>query len=541
VNFYIKDFIYNNGLVNLYDFLEKENFGISKELTENYLSLKIDNEKKDQIYLEILKKFFKDYNIVYQTDNDRWYFDEKQLDFILDKKFDTVGGQKNDLRNGIYLYKNISEFNLTREEVEEKYLKFCEKFNLKPEKELDGKLKVPNRNNEIIIAITLDEAIERFIKYFVKGEYLNLDSKIHTFEDGSVTFQSMLKLPKNYKINKWDALIYWFGGRIKRFFNFNYFIFLNSANLLALKTFKENLKIKEDKAVVNNKKISTNIDFYNQLSNDGIFNPNFYISKSDVEFEIKFFMYLFSVIYYIEEQYEKANVRRKKLKEKLFNALQEISFVIFSVDGDFKTSFNEYTKAYQLIKFFGFLKENNLFDYLADILVTVSLSQKKNEVNLNLKNFCNALLNFNSLRKIYYQTSFNILKNESKNFSKKLFDFENLYLKYIFKGENMNIHKLSKTVGEGIGLFCAELGDKDLLFKMRNVKNYKQMLGFFKDLKFAVLKDEDKAKFSKEFNESLDEILQNLESNWEIVRDYIAIYAIDKYRASTYAKNKGGK
>jgi hypothetical protein len=551
VTFYIKDFIYNNGLVNLYDFLEKENFDVSKELTENYLFLKIDDERKDQIYIEILKNFFKDYNIVYQTDNDRWYFDENQQDFILDKKFDTVGGQKNDLRNGIYLYKNISEFNLTREEVEKKYLKFCEKFNLKPEKEPDGKLKVPNRKNEVIIAITLDKAIERFIKYFVKGEYLNLDSKIHTFEDGSVTFQSMLKLPKNYKINKWDALIYWFGGRVQRFYNFNYFIYPNSTDLLALELFKKELKIKDDKISIRDKNeklkiINTNIDFYNQLSNDGIFNPNFYISKSEQEFELKFFMYLFSVIYHIEEQYKKANSRRKRLKEKLYNVLENITFVIYNDDGTFKTSLSEYTKAYKLIKFFEKLRETedeetNLFTYLADILTTISLSQKNNETNLNLKKYCDAVLNFKNVRKLYYQISFNILKNDTKSFGKRLFDFESFYLNHILKGEMMDIHKLSKIIGNGIGYFCAELGDKDLLFKLRSIKNYKQLLSYFKDLKFAILKNEDKAKFSKEFNEALEEILQSLESNWEIVRDYIAIYAIDKYRASTYAKNQGGK
>jgi hypothetical protein len=543
--FYPKDFIFNNGIVNLYNFLEQKNFELEKKLDSSCLTLKID-EKSDEIYFEILKGFFKKYKIVYQTNNNRWYFDEKKQDFILDKKFDTVGGSKNDLRNGVYLYKKISEFGLSREEVENKYLNFCEKYNLKLEKEQNGTLKVPNKKDEVIVAITLDEAIDRFTNYFVKSNNLKMDSKIHTFEDGQATFQSMLKLPKNYKIDKWDALIYWFGGRIQRFYNSNYFIYPNSSNLLALEIFKRDLKIDDNKATIRDKNedlktINTNIDFFDQLSKDEIFNPNFYISKSAQEFELKFFMYLFSVIYHIEEQYEKANKKRKKLKEKLFNALQEITFIVYSVDGDFKSSFNEYTKAYRLIKFFEILKENNLFDYLSDILVTISLSQKNNEVNLNLKKYCDSVLDFKNIRKIYYQVSFNILKNDSKNFGKRLFDFENLYLKHILKGELMDIHKLSKTVGDGIGYFCAGLGDKDLLFKLRNIKNYKQMLSFFKDLKFAILKNEDKAKFSKEFNEALEEILQDLESNWEIIRDYIAIYAIDKYRASTYAKNQGGK
>jgi hypothetical protein len=138
--------------------------------------------------------------------------------------------------------------------------------------------------------------------------------------------------------------------------------------------------------------------------------------------------------------------------------------------------------------------------------------------------------------------SFNILKNDSKSFGKKLFEFEKLYLKKLLGEENMNIHEQSKKLGDGIGHYCAELGDKDLLFKLRNVKNYKQLIGYFKDLKFSILKNEGKAKFSKEFNESLSETLEDIEPNWEIVRDYIAIYAIDKYRAVAFAKsNKGDK
>ena len=539
-----KDVLFNNGIVNFYKFLEESELELEKELNAYNLILKIDEDKENEIYLQILISFIKKYGIVYQTKNKRWYFDENKKDFILDNKFDTIGGQKNDLRNGVYLYKNISEFNLTREEVEKLYLDFCEKNSLKPEKDSNGKLKVPNAKNEVIVVIPLDEAIERFAKYLVKSDFLKIDSKIHTFEDGQKTFQSMLKIPNSYKINKWDALIYWFGGRIQRFYNDKYYIYPNSSNLISLKIFKEHLNILDKNIEIRDEKgnikiINTNINFKDQLEKDNIFNPNFYISKSQEEFEVKFFMYLFSVIFHIEEQYEKANKRRKATRKLLYDTLQYISFVVYTDDGTFKVSFNEYTKAYMLIKFFEILKKFNLFEYLADILVTFSLSQKSNEVNLSSQKWCKNLLDFKSLRKEVYLASFNILKNEKKPFGKRLFEFEKLYLEKILKGEGMDIHTISKTIGDGIGLFCAELGEKDLLFKLRNIKNYKQLLGYFRDLKFAVLKNEEKAKFSKEFNEALNELLKDIESNWEIARDYIAIYAIDKYRSVTFAK--GGK
>ena len=535
--FETKDFIYNNGIVNLYRFLEENDFNyITYFLTPNKLKL---DYQDDKIYFEILKTFFKKYKIIYQTKNDRYYFDENKMDFILDKKFDSVGGQSNDLRNGVYLYKNISEFGMSREEVEKLYLEFCQKYNLKPEME-NGKLKVPNKKNELIIAITLDEAIERFTNYFVKDDNLKLDSKIHTFEDGQNNFHNLLKIPKKYKIDKWDALIYWFGGRVDRYYEREYFIYLNSSNLQALLKLKEFLKIQNSNITFrdNNKNrviaTNSNIDFYETLKRDEIKNRYFYISKSAEEFELKVFIYLYSLIFHIEEQYKKANIRRKLTRKELYESLQLITFVIFTDDGTFKTSFDEYTKIYKLFQFFDILKSENIFDYLATLISVISLSKK--EVNNNSKKLALNILNFSNIRKELYLSSFDILKNNSSPYSKRLFEFQQVYLKNILGGKEMDIHKKAKIVGDGIGYFCAELNDKDLLFKLRSIKNYKQLLAYFKDLKFAILKNENKARFSKDFNESLEEILKNLQNEWEVIRDYVAIYAIDKYRATNYAK-----
>jgi len=71
-----------------------------------------------------------------------------------------------------------------------------------------------------------------------------------------------------------------------------------------------------------------------------------------------------------------------------------------------------------------------------------------------------------------------------------------------------------------------------------------QKLSYFKDLKFAMLKNENKINFnSNEFKEELEKILEHIDDNWEIIRDYVAIYAIDKYMVSNYAKkqNQGDK
>ena len=301
--FFPKDMFFNNGIVNLYQFLKKhENqFVCETVLTENRLDISFDEEQVDQIYFDILGAFFKEYKIVHQTDNYRWYFDEKRMNFVLDKRFDVIGKSSgNDILSGVYHYKTCKELGVDKEEIQTKYLNFCKKYHQQPdlksnvkisdiERELGLKkgmdksirvekiinylnehrklLNVPNGNNQVVLAITLDEGAKKFTNYFVKDKLLKIDSKIHTFEDGQGTFHEMLKQPKNYKIDRWDAMIYWFGGRVQRLYNYDYFIYPNSINLIALEKFKRFLDINDDNVVILDsksgkpKKIGTNIKF----------------------------------------------------------------------------------------------------------------------------------------------------------------------------------------------------------------------------------------------------------------------------------------
>ena len=576
-----KDVFFNNGLVNLYQFLKEKNFELEYELNENELILKVDSQKQDEVYNQIFKAFLKDNKIVVQTDNDRWYFDDNLNIFRLGKRYQIIGASTgNDIKNS-YLYKTPDELNLSIESIQDKYMSFCFEYKILPdtkEKMKNGikvidyikeilsipkkmtesdKLKminyinehrdllnVPNGDNQLIIYSKQDEIIDKSIhSYFVKDNILKLDSKIHSFEDGQDYFHDMLKPSRSYKIDKWNAMIYWFGGRMKRFYNLSYFIYPNLSNLQALNRFKDFLQIGDNKIEYRDEKgkvipTSSNIDFFQVLSKDEIINKHFYISKSAEEFELKFFMYLFSMMYHIEERYEKANERRRERQKELFDTLQYMSFVIYTEDGTFKASLNEYTRAYQLIQFFQILKEDGLFTYFGSIFQVFSLSQGKDEINLNLRHWCQKLLSFSNLRKEYYLTSFNILKKDSKSFGKFLFELEQSYLNHILGGKEMSIHENAKKIGDGVGYFCAVTKDKDLLFKLRNVKNYKQLVSYFKDLKFSALKNEKEARFSKEFNDSLESILESIEQNWEITRDYIAIYAIDKFKATSYQNSK---
>ena len=373
MKFCIKDVFFNNGLVNLFNHLRNSNLGIELKLENQFLEIDFKEQNQDKIFYQILERFLEKFKIVHQTANDRWYFDEKKENFILDKKFNIVGGQKNDSRN-VYIYKNIFELGFSnREEVEKQYLRFCNRNGIKPEKN------IPNKQNRLIVAITQNEAVEKFSKYLVKSEILELDSKIHQFENGSKIFRDMLP-NKRDKIGKWEALIYWYGSKIGRYYNSSFYIYPNSMDLKSLQIFKDDLRINEDVFKYRDKndkikKTSSNIDFFNQLSMDNIKNPNFYISKSEEEFEVKLFIYLFSKINHIEELYKKADKRRKNLREELYNALQKITFVTYSEDGDFKSSLNEYSRGYRLIKFLEILKNNDFFEYLTTLITNISFAK----------------------------------------------------------------------------------------------------------------------------------------------------------------------
>jgi len=534
--FETKDFIYNNGIINFVMLLKEDNFGISWKLERDKLTIDYQDEN---VIFNVLEYIIKKNNLLVNSSSEKVFFDTNRKEFILMKGFNVIGGHSNDIRNGVYLIKNkdeiLKEYNLTEQELEEKYINFCKKQNIKIDK-----------IKSINVAITMDEAIKRLAKYIMKtdkNEMIEITSKIHNFENGSNDFHNLLKTPKSYTLNKWDALIYWFGDRIDRFYknigDIYYTIYLNTSfDLLSLMTIKEFLQIQK----LNNEIKYSNI-------------------KSIKDFEFFILSYLFSLIENIETQYLKANTRRKANREKLYNALQYIEFVANMDKGDSKAKqkqyFEQYNKVNKLFSIFKALKEKDLFEYFSNLVINFNNKEVGDTITIK-KNLIKNILNFRTIRKELYLNSFNILKekqnkvvpyyfhnNRDKKNKYTIFELQSVYLNSI-KGDEMEVklNEPAKLVGEKIGLFCANIDNKDLLFKLRNIKNSKQLLSYFKDLKFAMLKNENKINFnSNEFKEELEKILEHIDDNWEIIRDYVAIYAIDKYMVSNYAKkqNQGDK
>ncbi len=563
-----KDVFYNNGIVNLKISFEESNDkpGLECHIGNSELALIFDKKYENNLYESILGDLIKKNKIVFQTDNERWYWDNQAKDFTKDNKYDVKGkASGNDVLHGVYSYINAEEIDLEPEQLYNKFKEFCKKNNMK-DKEAEslffdkktGKIKSKDKI-KLLLYITKEKAIDNFSHYLAGDSNLTFDSKIHQFEDGGHCFRDML-VYKNNTIDRWDALIYWYGSRIQRFYNSSYYIYINSHNLKSFKVFKKSLKINEDQITRRAEKtgelvpLPTNVDMHEQLKLDNIKNENFYIVKSEQEFKLKFFMWLFSYIYHIEDNYKNSLDERKKLKRKeLLDSIKDLSFVTYTEDGSMKSGLNEYTKTYRLFKLFESLiaykkDEVYLFKYLADLIDTISLSKSQKEMNLNIRQFSDNMLNFKPLRKNYYEASYDILKNDKRSFGKGLQFFENEYLTFLRRGDReMKLHENSKKLGDEIGAFAANVEDKDLLFRLRNVKNHFQLVSYFKTVKFASLKIQNDQKpkyiFTREFNELLDELLVFLEEEdkyWELVRDYIAIYAIDKYKSVAFAKNQKG-
>lgn len=554
--FYPKDVFFNNGIVNLYEYLQKANIEfLTLSFSDNSLKLVFNKNSEMQIFDYIVHDFIKDNKLVVFTDNDRLFWSKEREVFIKDKRVDIPSGAKNEKKYILYREK-LSKIGFTIDELKTKY-NTC----------LDNKLnkfeQLVDKNENIIIHKGFMDYVDQYkdvVLWKEKKDQIGLDSKIHTFEWGSGPFMDMLP-NKCEKIDKWEALVYWFGTRIKRFYNLNFFLYINSNKLMSLLNFKQEMNISDDKRRVKDQKteevktLPTNIDFKEQLAKDRISNPNFYISKSEEEFQLKFFMYLFSLIYHIEDKFiGETDEKRKKRMEDLFNSLKDITFFTYTQEGDMKSSLNEYSRAYRLLKFFRKIKEHkinyknkNIFTYLSELITTIGLSKGDKEINLNIKSFSNRLLSFKSLRKNYLEASFDLLERGKRGLGKELFIFEKIYLEEIKEEvNNMDLHEKSKIIGEGIGFFEAQIDDRNLLFALRNIKNYKQLISYFKDFKFEVLKNQEKSRFNTEFNNSITDVLKDIYTNpgnWEIIRDYIAIYAVDRYKGVSYAKeqNKGGK
>lgn len=130
-----------------------------------------------------------------------------------------------------------------------------------------------------------------------------------------------------------------------------------------------------------------------------------------------------------------------------------------------------------------------------------------------------------------------------------LYEFLAEYLEVIEMVELKELHEICMIVGGRIGYFAANSKNKTLLYQLREIGNLEGLTEFFKDLEYEILKEDagaiwnSKLKDREErYSDFINKLLLKVQNNKDtlIARNYLGIYAVQKYLSTKYAKSKGG-
>ena len=140
------------------------------------------------------------------------------------------------------------------------------------------------------------------------------------------------------------------------------------------------------------------------------------------------------------------------------------------------------------------------------------------------------------------------LDNNSKR-GRPLYSFLEKYLEVIEMNDLKELHENCMLVGDRIGYFAAKTDNKTLLYELREIGNLDKLTKFFRDLEYTILKEGEGATwFSKpegkdeKYSDFINKLLSIVQSNKDttLVRNYLGIYAVQKYMSTMYAKSKKG-
>ena len=200
--FYPKDVFYNNGIVNLYEYLKQNNIeSLQSEFDDSSLKLKFNESDEIKIFDLIISEFIADNKLVIFTKNDRLYWDKKRNNFVKDKKVDVPSGARNE-KKYILFREKLNKLGFTKEEMKSKY-DSCLDNNLNEFEDLVDK------KGKVIIHKKHEDYVSQYkneVLWKDQNNEISLDSKIHTFEWGPGPFADMLpnKVEKLLvKFQKW--------------------------------------------------------------------------------------------------------------------------------------------------------------------------------------------------------------------------------------------------------------------------------------------------------------------------------------------------
>ncbi len=174
----------------------------------------------------------------------------------------------------------------------------------------------------------------------------------------------------------------------------------------------------------------------------------------------------------------------------------------------------------------------------------------KNAKNLLREEFCSRILNQQVIDDLLIEISYYKLQKEEYNLNLiSLYEFNKKYNNLLKMDEKIkDLHEAGKEVGEAVGSISADIENKNILYQLREIEKYEGLTEFFKDFEYEILKVKEEDKKNKargslgNIKEKINEILRETSNeNIRIVRNYLAIYAIQKYLSTQYAKLKSNK
>jgi len=162
----------------------------------------------------------------------------------------------------------------------------------------------------------------------------------------------------------------------------------------------------------------------------------------------------------------------------------------------------------------------------------------KNEYLRN--EFCKHLLDFSSVVNDIAEILFIKVKNNLYHkFPGDLDRFLNIYYCEVKKTMNEEVKKMCKEVGEGIGIFASG-GYKDgkerknLLYALRNSDTLQKFVNVINSVmieEFGIAK-----------RDVIQKLLDSLDKrNWELTKEFILAYSLNKYLGIKYAQKMGGE
>lgn len=557
LNFEKRDFLYDNGLVNIFLTLQQdtrfkkilnENRVIYKntEISLNDLEMKISGISKEikEIYFILRSLYYS--NVFEETDNNKPYYDPEKDKVVIRpvlnvKPFLQRSERTKDLLPTISVSEEKFE-ELKNEEEETKKI-----F----EGKVSGKIQYGNRGTKVFTYLRPDKLgdnIAKKVQDLIKGEpcafcnseytkYLNTDGKKKSFVIASTNlifdFGTGDKKPcfRDYR-SKNDIplcffcdLIYRYGLTKNYFVNNNVFV-ISSRSLNDSSNLKPALMISDEPLPVESK-LKTN--FLDKVG----------FAATDINSRLLALLYKIYSIIISRDELAKLNIFYFIVTSRGIDDLRNynrMSYIskLFNKTRDIKSGEPSRPFIHQLINY-AYYKNITKFE------------TKNRPREILAGEILNGMPIDSTIMDLsYYNLS---LENPSGLNPILLYEFLKEYLEVIGMVDLKKLHETSRIVGNRIGYFAATSKNKTLLYQLREIGNLEGLTEFFKDLEYEILKEDAGGIWNKKlddgeerYSDYINKLLTDVQSNKDtlLARNYLGIYAVQKYLSTKYAKSKGG-